>query len=386
MRRAWAQHAWAAALLLLLLPGAAQGDRLDDLIASVEDVVDEIAGQAEEAFKRRFPTVLACECSRHACDGEFDFSDTCHEELGDSELCGECAGQKLDFNNSFVLTPPGTDPLNMGADLKDAVCTYKVLDEVFQDVENDLGIRAWSYVASSSGIMRNWPGHAMERGEDVAKGEGEEELGNCQSYDPRVRPWYAAATSGPKDVVLVIDTSGSMNTIENGSKGFATRWVVARDALLKLLETFGISDYVNLVEFNDGVKSIIPGKLIQATEGNLEELKTELLGVRPTGATDFRLGLESAFNLLINATLRSFNNEELTSSNCQKGEEIIRVDKDYEYTVRPVSTCRPEEEALRDATVVSPGAEQLPDSRVICPITMNGSTTFDVRCCDDCQP
>ena len=27
-----------------------------------------------------------------------------------------------------------------------------------------------------------------------------------ESYDPRFRPWYAAAASGPKDVVLVIDT------------------------------------------------------------------------------------------------------------------------------------------------------------------------------------
>ena len=29
-------------------------------------------------------------------------------------------------------------------------------------------------------------------------------------YDPRVRPWYIAASSGPKDVILVLDTSGSM--------------------------------------------------------------------------------------------------------------------------------------------------------------------------------
>ena len=33
---------------------------------------------------------------------------------------------------------------------------------------------------------------------------------DCDAYDPRYRPWYAAAASGPKDVVLVIDCSGSM--------------------------------------------------------------------------------------------------------------------------------------------------------------------------------
>lgn len=29
--------------------------------------------------------------------------------------------------------------------------------------------------------------------------------------DPRIRPWYVAASSGPKDVVIVLDVSGSMS-------------------------------------------------------------------------------------------------------------------------------------------------------------------------------
>lgn len=33
----------------------------------------------------------------------------------------------------------------------------------------------------------------------------------CYGYDPRRRPWFVAASSGPKDLVLVLDTSGSMN-------------------------------------------------------------------------------------------------------------------------------------------------------------------------------
>ena len=34
----------------------------------------------------------------------------------------------------------------------------------------------------------------------------------CGDYDPRCRPWFVAASSGPKDVVLVLDVSGSMTT------------------------------------------------------------------------------------------------------------------------------------------------------------------------------
>jgi hypothetical protein len=31
------------------------------------------------------------------------------------------------------------------------------------------------------------------------------------TFDPRFRPWYSAAASGPKNVVMVIDVSGSMS-------------------------------------------------------------------------------------------------------------------------------------------------------------------------------
>ena len=31
------------------------------------------------------------------------------------------------------------------------------------------------------------------------------------TYDPRYREWFAGAAAGPKDVIIVIDTSGSMS-------------------------------------------------------------------------------------------------------------------------------------------------------------------------------
>ena len=37
------------------------------------------------------------------------------------------------------------------------------------------------------------------------------ETQECSDYDPRFRPWYVVATSGAKNVILIIDTSGSMS-------------------------------------------------------------------------------------------------------------------------------------------------------------------------------
>eukprot|EP00803_Ostreobium_quekettii_P003640 evm.model.scf_271.3 EVM.evm.TU.scf_271.3 scf_271:42136-47602(+) len=181
-----ARCACAVALLLLLQPRGAVGDALDDLIGSVEGVVNQVADRATEAYRTRFTSVAACACSRHACDGDFAAGGTCHQELGDSELCGGCSGQKLDFENSFVLTPPTTDPSTLDSGLKDSICTFRVMDEVFSEARDEFGIRAWTYIATGDGVMRTWPGHAMERGDDVPPGEGNAELGNCKPYEPHI--------------------------------------------------------------------------------------------------------------------------------------------------------------------------------------------------------
>ena len=63
-----------------------------------------------------------------------------------------------------------------------------------ENIEN--AAASWQYVSTPNGILRSYPANRQE---------------TCYSYDPRVRPWYVAATSGPKDVVIVIDKSGSMD-------------------------------------------------------------------------------------------------------------------------------------------------------------------------------
>ena len=53
----------------------------------------------------------------------------------------------------------------------------------------------WQYFGSTAGIVRIYPGR--EWSTNFA--------GFYNDYDPRVRPWYIAATSGPKDVIIIID-------------------------------------------------------------------------------------------------------------------------------------------------------------------------------------
>merc|ERR1719149_215764 len=93
-------------------------------------------------------------------------------------------------------TRPGTSTTSKDATTDQ--CLANIVTSSFTRIaakESDPKRVGYEYYGSQSlGNYVQWPG-----------------MKDCDAYDPRYRPWYAAAASGPKDVVLVIDTSGSMD-------------------------------------------------------------------------------------------------------------------------------------------------------------------------------
>jgi uncharacterized protein with von Willebrand factor type A (vWA) domain len=51
---------------------------------------------------------------------------------------------------------------------------------------------------------------------------------HCGHYDPRARPWYTSSISPPKDVILLIDASGSMRAEEGGASALGHALAAAR--------------------------------------------------------------------------------------------------------------------------------------------------------------
>uniref|UniRef100_A0AAR2JZN5 Inter-alpha-trypsin inhibitor heavy chain 3 n=1 Tax=Pygocentrus nattereri TaxID=42514 RepID=A0AAR2JZN5_PYGNA len=80
----------------------------------------------------------------------------------------------------------------------------------------------------------------------------------------------------PKNVVFVIDQSGSMS----GRKIIQTRW-----ALLKILDDLAKDDHFGLITFNNEVKVWKP-ELVQATETNLESARSFVTQILNQGDTD----------------------------------------------------------------------------------------------------
>ena len=110
-------------------------------------------------------------------------------------------------------------------------------------------------------------------------------------YDPRYRPWYAAAAAGPKDVVIVVDVSGSMT---------GTRIGMARDAAKAVLNTLTETDYATVIVFSSRADAYST-TLVQATEENKELMESWInSNVLAGGGTDFNAALSKAKEVLNN--------------------------------------------------------------------------------------
>lgn len=108
-------------------------------------------------------------------------------------------------------------------------------------------------------------------------------------YDPTVRPWYVAASSGPKDIILVLDTSGSMQT--------ADRIGIMREAAKRVINTLGVSDYFAVVEFDTTAKYVSGSTLQRATAENKNTVLRNIDRLDPTGGTNFYNGFDMAFDI-----------------------------------------------------------------------------------------
>jgi len=112
---------------------------------------------------------------------------------------------------------------------------------------------------------------------------------NEGTFDSRYRPWYSFAATGPKNVVLVIDTSGSMK-----SEGRMNLAKVAGSAVIDTLTSY---DWGSVVDF-DGDTSIWSSALLPMTRASREDAKSFISGMVADAATNFDDALKAAYTIL----------------------------------------------------------------------------------------
>ena len=180
-------------------------------------------------------------------------------------------------------------PANVYEEGSQLVNSIKWSEGLTQLFRNNLGLDhklSWQYFASSDGFMRIFPAHRW-RAPTGPRGE------MLDFFDARVRPWYIQAAAHPKDVVILLDVSGSMT---------GQRREIAKNVVLNILDSLNDDDFVNVLKFSTDVEGISEcfgnATLVPAIKPNIREFKDRLEGMNTSEIANFTLALTHAFELL----------------------------------------------------------------------------------------
>lgn len=172
------------------------------------------------------------------------------------------------------------------------------LDKTFKDNYKQDPTLSWQYFGSSTGFMRQFPGENRSYFLEVLDFEivfaamiwSQDPV---DLFDCRTRSWYIEAASSPKDVVILVDRSGSMTGM---------RREIARHVVHNILDTLGNNDYVNIFTFSNTTDPLVECfdkmMLVQANLANVRLLKEAMSDFKTEQIANLSLALVSAFKLL----------------------------------------------------------------------------------------
>ncbi|XP_059090756.1 voltage-dependent calcium channel subunit alpha-2/delta-2-like isoform X2 [Tigriopus californicus] len=126
----------------------------------------------------------------------------------------------------------------------------QALDSVFKENQKAFPDIYWQTFGSQDGYMRVFPTTRWRTFGDLP-----------DLYDVRRRPWYIHGSVSPKDVVILLDTSGSMH---------GQSLDIMKLAAKTMMNTLGEDDFVNVAQFARNVSWVTPclTSLVQANSRN----------------------------------------------------------------------------------------------------------------------
>lgn len=170
----------------------------------------------------------------------------------------------------------------------------------------------WQYFCSSTGLFRRYPAAYWTAPllEDF--------------FDCRLQSWYIMAAASSKDVLILLDTSGSMTGL---------RLEIATKLVESILDTFTDNDFFNVITFAtesqylfEKTEPAYANKFIQASKINKSKFKDALLDLNTTAQGKLTDPLIKAFRL--------FNKTTKARSNCNK--MIMIITDGHSDDVNPV--------------------------------------------------
>ncbi|XP_069952253.1 voltage-dependent calcium channel subunit alpha-2/delta-3 isoform X29 [Cherax quadricarinatus] len=188
-------------------------------------------------------------------------------------------GIAVNENHSSVHVP--TNVYDKAPDVINAIRWSGRLDRTFKSNYELDPTLSWQYFGSSTGFLRQYPASSWVMDEK-----------DPDLYDARLRSWYIEAANSPKDMIILLDVSGSMTGL---------RREIAKHVVLNILETLNENDFVNVFNFSVETLELVPcfrDTLVQANLENLGEFKKALNYGETKDIANFTQALTQAFELL----------------------------------------------------------------------------------------
>ncbi|XP_070709554.1 voltage-dependent calcium channel subunit alpha-2/delta-1-like [Pempheris klunzingeri] len=209
----------------------------------------------------------------------------------------------VSYNTTAVHIP--TDIYEGSTIILNELNWTEALEEVFRKNKEEDPSLLWQVFGSATGLARYYPASPWMNTSNSAN--------KIDLYDVRRRPWYIQGAASPKDMLILVDASGSVS-------GLTLKLI--RTSVSKMLETLSDDDYVNVVYFNEKASyAACFENLVQANVRNKRMLKDAVQTITAKGITNYRGGFELAFEQLAQMNVSRANCNKIIMLFTDGGEE-----------------------------------------------------------------
>ncbi|XP_024141291.1 voltage-dependent calcium channel subunit alpha-2/delta-1 isoform X2 [Oryzias melastigma] len=209
----------------------------------------------------------------------------------------------VSFNTTAVHIP--TDIYEGSTIILNELNWTDALEDVFRKNREEDPSLLWQVFGSATGLARYYPASPWT---DTSSSPDKIDL-----YDVRRRPWYIQGAASPKDMLILVDASGSVS-------GLTLKLI--KTSVHKMLETLSDDDFVNVVSFNKSARSAACFEhLVQANVRNKRVLKEAVQMIKAEGITNYTSGFELAFAQLAQTNVSRANCNKMIMLFTDGGEE-----------------------------------------------------------------
>lgn len=272
---------------------------LEKMVRKVEKMLDDrvnaVRNVADKAEEFALQHVNDEDLGRKLNEGNFSYvsakesnenaTDSYQELLLDADHPDDHFKVPMDTSGSSVHIP--TDIFHGINEVVNGLDWSSQLDAVFKENYDKDPLMSWQFFGSSTGFMRIYPGmqyHVDPRRADL--------------YDVRMQEWYTKSATSAKNIVILLDTSGSMTT--------EARMSIGKYTVIKLLETLTEDDFFTVLTFSGDTKPLMDcfidsdnntdlvranARIKASVIENLENIKTENIA-------NFTSGISTAMQTL----------------------------------------------------------------------------------------